>query len=480
MTTGDLKPKIFRESAIRNNGSEYATSSSYSAAQWNGVTVFQFDRVLYTVDNLKEPLARLYFCKYCLELRAEQSDQIQTEVDSHFCMHALDNVPPTEAILKKNKSRSFWQCPSCPSILNHKTHQVQVPNPDKPDEVVLRKHHFMMCAFCHWSTKDVGMEDAMAAGAWPEKENPNITRINEIIDYVKQVSSNQAFLARAKQNKRVSTRVTGKMSGLSPLLSMNLSMKDGKQTKIPELNNPVSLSLDQLTPLDPIYNSDEGINLLNVASLEQRFDQPEFQPESIKDLYPRRLTMGVKRSLRCKKCEHNLLKPEFSPNSIKFKIHLCASNQIPDIRILTLPDWNNTESEEKSFVLVITNPTHSNVTVTLLPYCEQPEDKNLPPLCGKLTLPNDSFDIPAKETITDLDSAKVSSNDVSDGSIRFRQKNKIGLNCSVALDPEHMGNTSEKWIGLRLKHDYLDTLNKKTEPVWLTHTIFINLADNIH
>ena len=40
-------------------------------------------------DNIKEPLARLYFCKYCLELRAEQSDQIQTEVDSHFSMHAL-------------------------------------------------------------------------------------------------------------------------------------------------------------------------------------------------------------------------------------------------------------------------------------------------------------------------------------------------------------------------------------------------------
>ena len=45
------------------------------------------------------------------------------------------------------------------------------------------------------------------------------------------VSSNQAFLARAKQNKRVSTRVTGKMSGLSPLLSMNLSMK-GKSQKV--------------------------------------------------------------------------------------------------------------------------------------------------------------------------------------------------------------------------------------------------------
>jgi len=38
------------------------------------------------------------------------------------------------------------------------------------------------------SVIDVGMEDAMAAGAWPEKENPNTTRINEIIDYVKQVT----------------------------------------------------------------------------------------------------------------------------------------------------------------------------------------------------------------------------------------------------------------------------------------------------
>ena len=27
--------------------------------------------------------------------------------------------------------------------------------------------------------------------------------------------------------------------------------------------------------------------MLDVASLEQRFDQPEFQPESVKDLYPR-------------------------------------------------------------------------------------------------------------------------------------------------------------------------------------------------
>ena len=46
---------------------EYATSSSYSAAEWNGVTVFQFDRVLYTVGNvtIKDRLpSGLPFCVY--------------------------------------------------------------------------------------------------------------------------------------------------------------------------------------------------------------------------------------------------------------------------------------------------------------------------------------------------------------------------------------------------------------------------------
>jgi hypothetical protein len=235
-------------STVKNE--EYQTAAEYSSSKWNGVTIFEFDRVLYSVGDLTEPLCRLFFCKYCLDLRAENSDQVQTEIDSHFCMHALDNVPTTEAILKKNKSRSFWQCPSCPSILNHKTHQVKIENPENPEAPVVKKLHFMICAFCYWSTKDVGMDDAVAAGAWPEKENSKTARVNQIVEYVKQVSSNQAFLARAKSNKRISTRVTGKMAGLSPLLSMNLSMKDGKPAKIPELKNPKSFSVDEIPELD--------------------------------------------------------------------------------------------------------------------------------------------------------------------------------------------------------------------------------------
>ena len=52
------------------------------------------------------------------------------------------------------------------------------------------------------------------------------------------VSSNQAFLSRSKNSKRINTRISGKMSsGLSPML-VNLSMKDGKPMKVKELENP--------------------------------------------------------------------------------------------------------------------------------------------------------------------------------------------------------------------------------------------------
>ena len=52
------------------------------------------------------------------------------------------------------------------------------------------------------------MEDTPAAGAWPERENKNAPRVAEIVDYVKQVSSNAAFLARAKMNKGNSSGLT--------------------------------------------------------------------------------------------------------------------------------------------------------------------------------------------------------------------------------------------------------------------------------
>ena len=57
------------------------------------------------------------------------------------------------------------------------------------------------------------------------------------------------------------------------------------------------------------------------------------QPATIPELFPKHKHLMIKRSQRCRVCEHNLSKPEYNPTSIKFKIQLAAYYHVPDIVI---------------------------------------------------------------------------------------------------------------------------------------------------
>lgn len=61
-----------------------------------------------------------------------------------------------------------------------------------------------------------------------------------------------------------------------------------------------------------------------MTTIEQRIRQPERQPTAIKDVMPIHKFLSVRRSQRCRHCEHNLSKPEYNPSSVKFKLHLGA------------------------------------------------------------------------------------------------------------------------------------------------------------
>lgn len=52
--------------------------------------------------------------------------------------------------------------------------------------------------------------------------------------------------------------------------------------------------------------------------------QPESQPLTVDKLFPIHKQLTIKRSLRCRTCEHNVSKPEYNPTSVKFKIQLFA------------------------------------------------------------------------------------------------------------------------------------------------------------
>ena len=78
------------------------------------------------------------------------------------------------------------------------------------------------------------------------------------------------------------------------------------------------------------------VDLSTIPNLEQRLAQIDIQPDNVLELYPRHKYLMIKRSQRCRKCEHNLSKPEYNPTSIKFKIQLAAFYHIPEISIYKL------------------------------------------------------------------------------------------------------------------------------------------------
>ena len=73
-----------------------------------------------------------------------------------------------------------------------------------------------------------------------------------------------------------------------------------------------------------IMSADKKKIVVSVTTIEQRIRQPERQPTAIKDVMPIHKFLSVRRSQRCRHCEHNLSKPEYNPSSVKFKLHLGA------------------------------------------------------------------------------------------------------------------------------------------------------------
>jgi len=74
-----------------------------------------------------------------------------------------------------------------------------------------------------------------------------------------------------------------------------------------------------------------------VASIEQRsFQSPDAR--FVDDLLPLPVLLRTKRSKRCKSCKHILVKPEFKPQSTRFRIRLIALSYIPlaTLRPLTI------------------------------------------------------------------------------------------------------------------------------------------------
>ncbi|XP_014681564.1 PREDICTED: dynactin subunit 4-like [Priapulus caudatus] len=447
-------------------------------------TYMNIERVKYMCSCDKwTAFSLLYFCKHCLKLRCSKC--VTHEVDNHYCPNCLENMPSTEAMLKKNRCSSCFDCPCCQHTLSTRatTLLVGATSPTSPDSsasqpsgaaeeappATPKKVYYLACGFCRWTSRDGGLQDQpVASGGWNEEENPHNQQISNLVEYYQQMalveqverdrkrtpSRRRALLQHADKYGLTSV-VARHRAGLSP--HSPSSLKKGEDAKLVELE--ASEASDDIALLSEDYYN-KPVNLNEVCTIGQSISQPELQWDTTSKLKPHRKTLLVKRSKRCRECEHNLIKPDFSPSSIKFKIQLIAIYLVPEIRVV--PGVQLHPKKESRVILTLSNPSQYEMHVIVLP-SELPEDVGN---C-KVVLPKTELVLAAKDETAEFDDAGEPPRDYKDDPqvVVFRKANKLGF--VVKITPNE--SAKEAWVSFMIKYDYRQVAleAEAPQPTWL-------------
>uniref|UniRef100_A0A1Q3G1K6 Dynactin subunit 4 n=1 Tax=Culex tarsalis TaxID=7177 RepID=A0A1Q3G1K6_CULTA len=336
------------------------------------------------VCGLLSPLTKLYFCRYCLKIRCGFC--VCHEVDSHFCCNCLENIPSSEAKIRKNRCNTCFNCPSCQHTLSVRASSSAVvpaaaagaaddlgkkeEPPAAVKQITTRKMYYLACLNCRWSSRDVGIPDqSVATGQWPEPEYDNATRFGLLLEHY------QSVVLHEKQEKqelwRRKTPKASKFPSLTDRTGLTVSMirrqmgwtdskAQIKATPAPINRSVASEAVDEL----PEELLTKPIQLKNITSLQQRLAQPAKQPFTVNKLYPQHKLLSIKRSLRCRQCDHNVTKSEYNPSSIKYRIAMFAAYHVPEVRLIRCEPLRL--NQEATLLLKLINPTINDMTITIM------------------------------------------------------------------------------------------------------------------
>ncbi|XP_042203259.1 dynactin subunit 4-like [Homarus americanus] len=462
--------------------------------------LFKVDRVrLLCSCGVLKPITAIYFCRHCLKLRC--GNCVSHEVDTLFCPNCLENMPSTEARLKKNRCANCFDCPSCCHTLSTRATSIQAPSPEDSNKTVARKVYYLACTSCRWTSRDVGLKDqTVATGGWSEQDNEHYKYLQSLLEHYRSVAQQEKL---DRERKRFSHRKSAYLSltdkySLPSLLGRKsltpLSPYAPKGDSSQSLDMTASEATAEVEGLpDEIFT--EEVVLSSVTDMEQRMASPEWQPEKTSDLYPLHKHILVKRSLRCRHCEHNLSKPEYNPSSIKFKIQLGAFYHVPEVRMIRQVEL---KSEVETCVQVsLCNPTPHDMTLAFLPFVpeaytamqqkvEEPTDGgslntssmvrvvDIPPEKTDLTpsadvaLPQGQVILAARDDTAEYDDQdSISSYKDDPLVVAWRRANKVGINLLVT--PK--ANVSRAKVGFVLRYDYTNTVATASE----SRTVTLNI-----
>jgi len=476
--------------------------------------------------NSLKPICRLYFCRHCLDVRCGFC--VSHEVDSHYCPNCMENMPSAEARLKKNRCANCFDCPHCGHTLSTRATSMAAPSPDDPTKMVGKKVYYLACAFCRWTSRDIGLEDQTAAsGGWPEVENPFSARVLSLQEHYRGLAQREKV---EKESKRFHGRklsylqlsdkygltsvVARKRAGLHNL-SLGVPGRDGVGGG--ELGRPIEMAPAEAVDLEscndlPMKLLTQEIGLCNITTLEQRMGQLEGQPSDIKDMFPRHKHLMIKRSQRCRRCEHNLSKPEYNPTSIKFKIQLAAYYHVPEIVIFKVaPDMSL--GVRSKFVLKVVNPSNTATVLQFItlddynlakekekeeakskgegkddkpvsainplrqPSIVEAKDSTKEMPTAEVFVPSSSVYLPPRDDAAEFDEGGVDLAGHSDDKdlVVWRKSNKVGL--SLEVKPLQEGPVV---IGMALQYQYTNTVfqidSKEVHTATMRIPVFIRLG----
>lgn len=289
----------------------------------------------------------------------------------------MENLPSSEVRLKKNKCSNCFDCPCCFQTLSTRAGLAPGLKPtaaagaegeeNKDVKATPKKVYYLFCSLCRWSSRDAGIPDqSVATGGWPEQENPHTTRIHALIDYHKILASIEKQQCERKKfhPKRSFMPAQTMYSFTSALVRKRIGRPIKPPTQSQSTAQPApSVASEEVEELpNDIFT--ESVDITKITTLEQRLQYPEVQAEKINELRPQHRQFLVKRSQRCKVCEHNVIKSDLCPQSTKFKILLAAFYHIPEVKIVTCEPLRPGKTSE--LLLKFCNPTQHQTQIVIL------------------------------------------------------------------------------------------------------------------
>lgn len=440
-------------------------------------------------------LSGTYFCRHCMAMRCKTC--VAYEVDSQYCQHCLEYIPTIDPKFQMNKCASCYQCPMCQHLLSTSVLSIS-PSPSEQQvgqtDEVIRRTCQLLCEFCHWSSETFITEGSRILNNIADVEIPNSERISELMSFYKAISQREKT---DKKKRRFHARSGNTMDLLkkygidntlspklfeslrarttyhdksSPTAKYNLEPKGNEEAAIEAFKPAEARQPDHIANLDTSYHYSPDFNIEAVSGIEQRLAQVELQPTKVSEIKPISKSLSVKRSLRCKKCERNLCRSEYSPVSIRFKIQSAAYYHVPEIRLRseTYPIRLKV-NHENIIEFCVQNQTLSQVKLKFDRLVEGGGDE-----LYNLVLPPPELSLGPKDDTADHEHVPLQLRPLNENThLTFQSPSKIGFFIKVL--PKQKVDTLP--IEFKMSHDILSIQNPKdNERVMVSHTVRVNLG----